>query len=151
MAISTHIRCPACQGALLPTQLHCGACDLTLTGKFPSNEFASLGEEDLHFLRIFVLTEGRIRDMESALGVSYPTIKSRMAHLKATLAAQSPEAPAAAAPTVPPPVARPEVAGPEAEEPAALKVLQDLQSNRLTFEQAMVRLKALKDLKGEKT
>lgn len=31
------------------------------------------------------MTEGRIRDMESALGVSYPTVKSRLAALKARL------------------------------------------------------------------
>jgi hypothetical protein len=142
MAISTHIRCPSCQGALLPTQLHCDACDLTLTGKFPTNEFASLGEEDLHFLRIFVLTEGRIRDMESALGVSYPTIKSRMAHLKATLAAQAP-----AAVSIEPEPATLAATPSAAEEPATLKVLQDLQANRLTFDQAMAKLK---ELKGEK-
>lgn len=134
MAISTHIRCPACQGPLLPTRLHCAACELALTGKFPTNEFAALGDDDLHFLRIFVLTEGRIRDMESALGVSYPTIKSRMTHLKATLAEH--------AQVATPPVAPESPAAPAAES-SALKILQDLQASRLSFEEAMAHLKDL--------
>jgi hypothetical protein len=137
MVITANIRCPACQGALLPTQLRCAACLITLTGEFPSNEFAMLGEEDLHFLRIFVLTEGRIREMESALGVSYPTIKSRMAHLKATLAAH---VPAPASPSSPAPSAPVE----DNADPAALKILQDLQANRLSFDQAMAKLKELR-------
>jgi hypothetical protein len=49
------------------------------------NEFAALGPEHLQFLRIFILNEGRIRDMEAALGVSYPTIKARIKDLKAVL------------------------------------------------------------------
>src|ERR1043166_1626413 len=85
MAQHTHIRCPACQGALVPTQLRCEACDLTVSGRFPVNEFAALDEDDLHLLRIFILAEGHIREMESALGVSYPTIKGRMARLKEKL------------------------------------------------------------------
>jgi hypothetical protein len=54
-------------------------------GEFALNEFARLSVDDLQFLRLFVHLEGRIRDMESALGVSYPTIKARIAALKRTL------------------------------------------------------------------
>src|ERR1700753_2857285 len=91
MATGMNIRCPACHGALVPAALKCEECDVTITGAFVTNEFAVLGEEDLHFLRIFVHCEGRIREMESALGVSYPTIKNRLAKLKETLAAGGPE------------------------------------------------------------
>ena len=59
--------------------LACDACDLRVEARFFGNEFAALSDEDLHFLRIFIHTEGRIRDMESALGVSYPTVKARLA------------------------------------------------------------------------
>ena len=50
------------------------------------NEFATLSPEDLHFLRIFIRCEGRVRDMEPALGLSYPTIRSRLTQLKNKLA-----------------------------------------------------------------
>lgn len=74
-----------------PVALGCPACNLTVQGTFTANEFANLDAESLHFLRIFIHTEGKIRDMESALGVSYPTIKARMAKLKETLATAKPE------------------------------------------------------------
>src|SRR5262249_46084015 len=91
MKINGSIRCPSCEGPLAVTQLSCPACELTLQGKFHTNEFSTLAEEDLHFLRIFILTEGSIRDMESALGVSYPTIKARLAQLKMALSAPTPQ------------------------------------------------------------
>lgn len=72
------------------TALECKPCELRLEGHFvrePStgNEFSNLPDEDLHLLRIFVHCEGSIREMESALGVSYPTIKSRLAKLRESL------------------------------------------------------------------
>src|SRR4051812_24482547 len=81
----SNIRCPACQGALQPTVLSCTQCDLKVEGRFETNEFATLSPEDLHFLRIFIHSEGRIREMESALGLSYPTIRSRLSDLKKRL------------------------------------------------------------------
>ena len=128
--MKTHgsIRCPACQGTLVPVKLHCPTCQIGVSGRFAVNEFAGLAEDDLHFLRIFVLCEGRIRDMESALGVSYPTIKGRMAHLKATLAAARPEPPLASDPT--------QSASP------AVAVLQELEAGRISYEQTLERLKA---------
>jgi len=82
--------CPTCQSELTITAVSCRPCDLRLEGQFtwehrPGNEFALLPDEDLHFLRIFVHCEGSIREMESALGVSYPTIKSRLAKLREKL------------------------------------------------------------------
>lgn len=97
--------CPACHGPLVPRRLACTACDLSLEGPFSpahlttssaSNEFASLPDEDLHLLRIFVHCEGSIRQMESALGLSYPTIKSRLARLRERLKSVAPEAKVAA-------------------------------------------------------
>jgi hypothetical protein len=130
MAIRTQIRCPSCQGPLVPTELHCGACDLSIRGTFAANEFASLGEEDLHFLRIFVLCEGRIREMESALGVSYPTIKSRLAQLKAALGAAAAEPPGG-------------TAGAAAADPQQV-LLKQLDAGQITFDEAMAGLRALR-------
>ena len=39
----------------------------------------------MHFLRIFVHSEGKIREIEKALGVSYPTVKARLTNLKEKL------------------------------------------------------------------
>jgi len=116
---------------MVPAALRCGACDLTVTGDFVTNEFAALGEEDLHFLRIFVHCEGRIREMESALGVSYPTIKNRLAKLKETLAAGGPELVA-------------EVTSPAAQRDAKGEILEALEAGRVSFEEAMDQLKRLR-------
>jgi hypothetical protein len=80
----------------------CPSCQLRLEGRFEFNEFSALGHEDLHFLRIFVHTEGSIREMEAALGLSYPTIKARLAELRSRLAAASQASPAAMPPPDPP-------------------------------------------------
>ncbi|WP_413293138.1 DUF2089 domain-containing protein [Bdellovibrio sp. HCB185ZH] len=80
--IDSNLQCPACQGLLSPTVLSCGHCNIRVEGPFQLNEFATLPAEDLHFLRIFIQCEGRIRDMEPALGLSYPTIRTRLTQLK---------------------------------------------------------------------
>jgi len=120
---SSNISCPCCQGSLTPTALHCDACDVTVTGRFAANEFASLADDDLHLLRIFVRCEGHIREMESALGVSYPTIKARLATLKKTLAFKT------------------EIL-PEAVSPSAV-VLRELEAGTISFDAAMQKLKLL--------
>lgn len=84
--IDSNILCPACHGLLSPTVLSCGHCNIRVEGPFQLNEFATLSPEDLHFLRIFIRCEGRVRDMEPALGLSYPTIRSRLTQLKNKLA-----------------------------------------------------------------
>lgn len=84
--IDSNILCPACHGFLSPTVLSCGHCNIRVEGPFQLNEFATLPPEDLHFLRIFIQCEGRVRDMEPALGLSYPTIRNRLTQLKNKLA-----------------------------------------------------------------
>jgi hypothetical protein len=80
--IDSNILCPVCQGLLSPKVLACGHCNINVEGPFQLNEFATLPPEDLHFLRIFIQCEGRVRDMEPALGLSYPTIRNRLTQLK---------------------------------------------------------------------
>jgi hypothetical protein len=97
--IDANIRCPSCSGQLFPRVLVCDSCGLKVEGEFVMNEFDSLTPDELHFLRVFIQCEGRIRDMEAALGVSYPTVKGHMASIKEKLhlAARrsGPEAPGA--------------------------------------------------------
>ena len=82
---SASLPCPACSGRLYPRLLECTECGLHVQTDYRTNEFSDLDEDSLHLLRIFVACEGRIRDMEAALGVSYPTVKSRLSALKARI------------------------------------------------------------------
>jgi hypothetical protein len=129
--IDSNLACPNCQSALQPKVLACPDCDIKVEGPFQLNEFATLAQEDLHFLRIFVRSEGRIRDMESALGLSYPTIRARLSALKNKLAGES-EAPV-----------KPESAA----EPAGADVasiLEKLQAGAIPFDEAMKQIKRLR-------
>jgi|TARA_Y100000310_G_scaffold324100_1_gene385541 hypothetical protein len=83
--ISADLLCPACNGALYPRVLECRECGIKIEAQFEGSEFNNLSPDEFHFLRIFISCEGRIRDMESALGVSYPTVKARLASLKQRL------------------------------------------------------------------
>lgn len=80
--IDANVRCPSCNGQLYPRVLVCDACGLKVEGDFVLNEFGALTPDELHFLRVFIYCEGRIRDMEAALGVSYPTVKGHLASIK---------------------------------------------------------------------
>ena len=83
--IDTNIRCPSCGGQLYPRVIVCDSCGLKVEGDFVTNEFGALTPDELHFLRVFIYCEGRIRDMEAALGVSYPTVKGHLASIKEKL------------------------------------------------------------------
>ena len=85
MKHSVNIRCPVCQGPLEARILECASCGVRVEGAFARSEFDRLDEEELHFLRMFVHCEGRIRELEKALGVSYPTVKARLGDLKKKL------------------------------------------------------------------
>jgi len=77
--------CPACDEPLEKLYLHCQGCGSQIRANPSDNEFALLNADDLHFLRIFVRFEGRIKDMEAPLGLSYPTIRTRIHQLNETL------------------------------------------------------------------
>lgn len=83
------ISCPHCHTTQLQVSaLNCSSCDIEVRVKVEENEFSKLSEEQLHFLRVFIHCEGKIKDIEKALGLSYPTVKNKMHELKAQLASE---------------------------------------------------------------
>ena len=89
MKHNLNICCPACHGHLDARILVCNSCGIRVEGTFARSEFDQLDENEMHFLRIFVYSEGKIREVEKALGVSYPTVKARLANLKEKLGLDS--------------------------------------------------------------
>jgi hypothetical protein len=90
--------CPHCQNELQIRRLECSTCGLALEGDFAKDELMKLSADDLRFVHLFLRSEGSIRAMEKALGISYPTVKSRLAQINARLGA---------------PVAAPDIAAPD--------------------------------------
>jgi hypothetical protein len=71
-------RCPVCSGEMRVTRLRCVACDSELSGSFTLGKFHALKPEQLRFVEVFVKNEGKIKDVETDLGISYPTVRGRL-------------------------------------------------------------------------
>ncbi len=70
--------CPVCSGELAVTRLHCRSCGTTLEGDFSVGRFGRLNREQLALLESFLRSRGNLREMERELGISYPTVRSRV-------------------------------------------------------------------------
>lgn len=70
--------CPVCANELAVTRLHCRSCGTTLEGDFSVGRFGRLSREQLVLLESFLRSRGNLRDMERELGISYPTVRSRV-------------------------------------------------------------------------
>ncbi len=71
-------QCPVCDASLRVTELSCPVCETRLHGNFPPPPLARLAREQQEFIETFVLCRGVIRDVERALGLSYPTVRARL-------------------------------------------------------------------------
>ena len=135
--IDANVRCPSCSGQLFPRVLVCDSCGLKVEGDFVMNEFGALTPDELHFLRVFIYCEGRIRDMEAALGVSYPTVKGHLASIKEKLNL------ARIRPSAPPGAQAGAASGAESGRTAD-DVLDGLEAGQISYKDAIRLLKAKK-------
>jgi hypothetical protein len=78
MAHDVIATCPVCSNELAVTRLHCQSCGTTLEGDFSVGRFGRLNRDQLTLLESFLRSRGNLRDMERELGISYPTVRSRV-------------------------------------------------------------------------
>ncbi|HOB87709.1 MAG TPA: DUF2089 domain-containing protein [Bacillota bacterium] len=71
-------RCPTCSKELEIRRLYCPDCQVSIEGRFSPCAFCRLDGDELHFVLTFLQTRGNIKEMERALGISYPTVRSRL-------------------------------------------------------------------------
>lgn len=122
-------RCPLCGGELAITRIYCRDCDTTLEGRFTAGPFSNLTPEQLNFMITFVRCEGKITRMEDEIGLSYPTIRNRLHEVIRALGYEpggSDESPVLT-------------------EQDRQKILEELDSGRITAEQAMQRLREMEE------
>ncbi len=116
-------RCPLTGGEIIVTRIYCPDADVSIEGRFAVAEppFAQLTPEQIQFVEIFVRNEGKLNRMEEDLGLSYPTIRSRLHDVIRTLGYEPGK----------------EEAAPAVDRKA---VLADLEAGTLSFDEAMKKL-----------
>ena len=70
--------CPVCSSELAVTRLACRSCGTTLEGDFSVGRFGRLSRDQLALLESFLRSRGNLREMERELGISYPTVRTRV-------------------------------------------------------------------------
>jgi hypothetical protein len=70
--------CPVCAGELEISRLHCASCGTTIEGEFGVGRFGRLTREQMALLESFLRSRGNLKEMERALGISYPTVRARV-------------------------------------------------------------------------
>ena len=71
-------RCPVCRNDLAVTRLKCNSCNTIIENNFRLSKFDYLSDEDLYFTETFIRCRGNIKEVEKTLGISYPTVRSKL-------------------------------------------------------------------------
>lgn len=118
-------QCPVCDSSLAIAELRCPECGTAMRGSFPHTRCpcCALPVEQLKFLELFLRCRGNLRDVERALGLSYPTVRARLDALLATLGYTASESPGSA--------------------DQRREILEELNAGRLTADEAVALLEAL--------
>jgi hypothetical protein len=77
--------CPICGSAVHVAEYACSGCGVTFRGQFEQCELCSLPRDLVDFVKVFLRCEGNLKQVERELGMSYPTIKSRLAKVNQIL------------------------------------------------------------------
>ncbi|MDI9549401.1 MAG: DUF2089 domain-containing protein [Chloroflexota bacterium] len=121
--LSLPARSPFDGGEIVVTRFYCPGSDVTVEGRFAvTTPFPQLSQEQLRFVEIFLKCEGKLNRMEGELGLSYPTIRSRLLEIIRALGYE----PGKDEATI---------------QADRRSVLDELDSGAITFEEAMSRLR----------
>jgi hypothetical protein len=112
------------------TRLACRNCGTTLEGRFSMGRLFQLTLDQLHFVEVFLRCEGKINRVQEDLGLSYPTVRSRLEEIIHTLGY--------------------EVGGePEAAHERRQEILEQLARQEISSEEAFRILQGEQSLQGE--
>lgn len=110
-------RCPACSASLQVVALSCPSCATRVEGAYLLCPICRLEGDDRALAELFLRVRGNAKEIERALGVSYPTVRARLDRIWSRLdgAAQSPET----------------------QDPSPLQILADLRDGSIGVAQAI--------------
>lgn len=72
------VKCPVCGGKLKIKKLQCSGCNTIIENDFTFSKFDLLTKEQINFVETFLRSRGNIKDVEKALGISYPTVRGKL-------------------------------------------------------------------------
>lgn len=70
--------CPICNHSLHVKKLECANCHTIIENDFTLSKFSSLSAEQMHFVEVFLVSRGNIKEVEKELGISYPTVRGKL-------------------------------------------------------------------------
>jgi len=117
--------CPACDKPMQIRSYGCPACGTEVHGRFSGCSFCRMSDEDRYLCLVLVQCEGNLKDVQRVMGISYPTVKSRLVRVRKALQGSSPAEPPM------------EPAGKDASD-----VLAALERGEIEFDEAMAKLGA---------
>ncbi len=117
--------CPICGGEMYVTRLECRECEVTIEGRFITGPFSQLNPAQMEFVELFIKNEGKIKHMETELDLSYPTVRNRLHEIIRAMGYEPGK----------------DDSGKINEEDRR-KILEDLNSGKITSEEAMNMLKS---------
>lgn len=85
MAYKVFTNCPVCSKTLKITKLQCSYCHTTIENEFELSKLASLSNDQLHFVEVFLTCRGNIKEVEKELGISYPTVRGKLTDIISSL------------------------------------------------------------------
>lgn len=79
-------KCPACGSTDFRIErLGCMNCGTAVVGSFQVSRLATLPHDQVAFVETFLKCRGNIKEVERELGISYPTVRSRLDKVIANL------------------------------------------------------------------
>ncbi len=117
-------KCPACgNNHFAISRLVCTSCGTAVEGRFSVSRLATLSEENISFVETFLKCRGNIKEVERELGISYPTVRSRLDRVVTQFG----------------------LATEENSQKSRKEILEALDRNEMTPEEAVGALKALRE------
>jgi len=71
-------KCPVCNSNLTVERLKCKRCSTIIENEFELSKLSYLNRDQLKFIEVFLECRGNIKDVEKELGISYPTVRSKL-------------------------------------------------------------------------
>jgi len=73
--------CPICHKELLIREYQCPACNVSFQGEFSRSWLEGFSSSQLEFIKLFLLVQGNLKELQKRLGISYPTVKNRLSEI----------------------------------------------------------------------